>query len=177
MPANKINLLPSEEFEDSTFGRVLRWALTTFRVIVIGVEVVVIAAFLSRFFLDAKNNDLTDEIEIKQARILAEADFEKEFRLTQKRLDIFSVLSGKQEGQAITSVSSAMPSDVVLETMTVDDKSVLLKGRSTNEASISQFIVNLDSSEEFEKVSLSSVVSSDENIGELVFTLTLVKKV
>lgn len=176
MSANKINLLPSEEFEDSTFGRILRWTLTTFRIIVVGVELVVIVAFLSRFFLDARNNDLTDEIEIKQARILADSDFEKEFRLTQKRLSIFSALSEKQESTLISNISGAMPADVVLASISVTPGSVSLRGKSTSEASISQFIVNLGSNESFESVILSSVATNEENVGELIFNVEIKKK-
>ena len=65
MPAKKepeINLLPQEEFEGSVIGRILKWGLSTFRIIVIIVEMVVMAAFLSRFWLDAKNSDLNEDI-------------------------------------------------------------------------------------------------------------------
>jgi len=81
MPKNKsINLLPQEEFEASTIGRVLKWATGTFRIIVIITEMVVMAAFLSRFWLDAQNSDLTDSIKIRSAQISAQGDLEKRFR-------------------------------------------------------------------------------------------------
>ena len=82
----QINLLPQEEFAASTLGRVLNWLLTTFRYIVIVTEIVVMTAFLSRFWLDAKSTDLNELIKQKQAVIAASADFEKEFRLTKDNL-------------------------------------------------------------------------------------------
>jgi len=91
-----INLLPKEEFITSNLGKVLHWAMNSFRVIVILTELVVMAAFLSRFWLDAKNTDLTDLIKQKQAVIAASADFEKEFKLTQERLKIFSTVAENQ---------------------------------------------------------------------------------
>jgi hypothetical protein len=42
MPKNKaINLLPQEEFDISIIGRTLKWAMGTFRIIVIVTEIVV----------------------------------------------------------------------------------------------------------------------------------------
>jgi len=49
-----INLLPKDSFAETTLGRVITWFLGTFRIMVIAVELVVVAAFLSRFWLDSK---------------------------------------------------------------------------------------------------------------------------
>lgn len=82
MPARKkktkaINLLPQEAFAKTTLGRTLTWLLSTFRIIVISVEMVVVVAFLSRFWLDARITDLNDELKQKQAVITSLATFEK----------------------------------------------------------------------------------------------------
>src|SRR3989344_780469 len=82
----KINLIPQDEFESSTFGRVLKWALSTFRIMVIVTELLVMSAFLSRFWLDARNSDLNEEIEIKKAQIGAYQDVEDSFRKYQAKL-------------------------------------------------------------------------------------------
>jgi len=84
----KINLLAQEEFATSVLGRILSWALSTFRVIVIAVEMIVVVAFLSRFWLDARITDLNDELKQKQAIVASQATFEKRFRSAQSRLEI-----------------------------------------------------------------------------------------
>src|SRR3989304_6667942 len=94
---HQINLLPQEQFAASTSGRILAWALSTFRIIVIITELVVILAFLSRFFLDAQNADLSEQIEQKSGIVAASSDFEKTFRQTQKKLEIFSVLTDQEK--------------------------------------------------------------------------------
>ncbi len=53
-----INLLPQEEFAVSTLGRILAWLMSTFRYIVIAVEMVVMLAFLSRFWLEWNTHDV-----------------------------------------------------------------------------------------------------------------------
>ena len=84
MAKNKsINLLPQEEFDASIFGRTLKWAMGTFRIIVIITEMVVMGAFLSRFWLDAQNSDLDNSIKIASAQISAQVILKKnlgEFR-------------------------------------------------------------------------------------------------
>ena len=63
-----INLLPSKELGFSE--KVLNWALTFGRYIIIGTEIVVLVVFLSRFKLDRDRIDLKDSITEKQ-KILA----------------------------------------------------------------------------------------------------------
>ena len=57
----QVNLLPEKGFTSTTTGRVLTWILSTFRIIVIVTEIIVMIAFLSRFWLDAQNTDLSEE--------------------------------------------------------------------------------------------------------------------
>ena len=96
MAKNKsINLLPQEEFDTSLLGRTLKWAMGSFRIIVILTEMVVMAAFLSRFWLDAQNSDLNDSIKTATAQIQAQSSFEKEFRGIQQKLTIFKQITGQ----------------------------------------------------------------------------------
>ena len=90
---SQINLIPAEGLKATTGGRILSWVLSTFRVFVIITELFVIAAFVSRFFLDAKNTDLTDEIRESQAVILSYQDLEKNFKDIHKRIDVYKIYS------------------------------------------------------------------------------------
>lgn len=172
----QINLLPQEEFAGTTFGRTLRWAMSTFRIIVIVTEMVVMVSFLSRFWLDAKNSDLNDLIKQKSAVLLASTEFEKEFKNTQKKLKIFSSLSS-QEGTAssvLGSITSLLPNDIFLLTYAFNRESAQVKGVAQNEISIAQFIVNLEKSESFEKVTLTNLDTSEDS--QFTFTLRITAK-
>src|SRR3989338_7415536 len=111
-----VNLLPQNEFESSVVGRILKWILTTFRVIVITVELVVILGFLSRFWLDLRNSDLTDEIKQKEALVESYFGFEKEFKRTQKKIEIFSLASDEKNDTLplLTSSVRRLPIDIQL---------------------------------------------------------------
>jgi len=53
MPAKKeISLLPDEENLDSFSARAFRWLTTVGRYVIVFTELIVICAFLSRFWLD-----------------------------------------------------------------------------------------------------------------------------
>jgi len=154
-----INLLPQEEFAASTTGRVLAWLLSTFRYLVITTEMVVISAFISRFYFDSKVADLNEEIKQKQEYINAFLPFEYEFKDTQKKLSIVDNMtqSNKTLSPILTKVVEKLPADVQLFQLSVSKgNKVSILGSSLSEQSIEQLIVNL-SSDTFLNVSLTQV--------------------
>jgi len=173
MPKNKpINLLPQEEFDVSIIGRTLKWAMGTFRIIVIVTEMIVMAAFLSRFWLDAQNSDLSDTIKVKSAQISAQADIENQFRSIQSKLNIVQQIDAATPySQKVDSIVSDVPADVVLTSISVSDGSILIKGLSLSELSIAQFVVNLESDKSFTAVDLGQVSSSESNAAQTVFSI------
>ena len=181
MPAKKqtINLLPQEEFEKSPWGRTLRWATTTFRTIVIITELIVILAFLSRFWLDAKNADLNDILRQNEAVIVAYEDFEGEFRGIQNGIKIFSDLSAEPTlNSLITKAVNLLPDDIRLVSISKAETSLQIKGASASERSIVQYITNLSADPTFKEVKVTNAASSAENQSVIVFTLevNLLKK-
>ncbi|EKE13453.1 MAG: hypothetical protein ACD_13C00015G0018 [uncultured bacterium] len=174
MPKNKaINLLPQEEFNASTAGRVLRWATSTFRIIVIVTEMVVMGAFLSRFWLDAQNSDLNNSIKVKSAQISSQADFEKKFREIQAKLNIFDKISQDQDtSKVIEKIADNVPENIILSRISLTKGAVEIRGSSFSDFSIVQFINNLQS-DPFKKVELGQVSSSEINSGETVFVINI----
>ncbi|MDP3994651.1 MAG: PilN domain-containing protein [bacterium] len=172
-----INLLPQNEFEASTLGRILRWALSTFRFIVIITELVVMVSFLSRFWLDAQNSDLNESIKQKVGIISSYQDIEKKFNLTQKRLKIFSEISKQPaKSEVVKTISSLLPSDVSLSSLSLGFDSAQVNAISTSERGIAQFITNLEAQEQFGKVELSQLASDKENQSYIIFTIILTSK-
>lgn len=177
MPARKekgINLLPQNEFEASTWGRILRWALSTFRYIVIITEMVVMGAFLSRFWLDAQNSDLNESIKQKVGIISGYQDIEKEFNLAQKRLKIFSEISKQPpKSEVVKTISSLLPPGVSLTSISLGVDSSQINGISASEQGLAQFITNLEAQKQFGGVELSQLASDKENQSYIIFTIKL----
>src|SRR3972149_8842018 len=98
MPAKqiRINLLGSSDLEHTPWGRLVSWATTYGRYIMITTEIVVLLAFISRFSLDRKNTDLTEELTQKQAIIQANLEFERDIKSLQINLATAKKLIAEQ---------------------------------------------------------------------------------
>lgn len=182
MPARKhknkkeedsINLLPEKGFARTTRGRVLIWLLSTFRVIVIVTELVVVMAFLSRFFLDAKNNDLTDTLKQKKALLVAAQSFESEFKDYQSRLTIYSGIENQNVDLTSTlkTITSYAPSDIFLDSINISNGALVIIGLSQSERSIQQFSVNLESTSLFTNLAIAEIKSKDDSENEFDFRI------
>ena len=173
---SEINLLPQEGFATTTTGRILLWLLSSFRIIVIVTEIIVMVAFLSRFVLDTNNTDLNEEMIEKRALIAAQRSFENEFKSTQNKLSIYKDLSVRKSpvSDTLTSIVTSLPSDAFLDQLTFRNDGATISGYSSNERSIQQFIVNLENKQDFGSVSLSGLNSNTDNPSLLEFDITVV---
>lgn len=168
-----INLLPQRGFESTTTGRILAWVLSSFRIIVIVTEIIVMIAFLSRFWLDAQNTDLTDELESKQAILSSSLNFEMEFKDIQDRISIYSELTSYDVTKAsiANTISALLPPDIFLTSVVFGADGIGVAGRSPNERSIQQLVVNLNSENDFDKTQLVEIKSDEEDVNSLLFRL------
>jgi len=175
MPKNKaINLLPQEEFNISTTGRVLKWATGTFRIIVIITEIVVMGAFLSRFWLDAQNSELINSIKVKGAQVDAQSDLENQFRNVQSKLNIFGQINQTHSSsQKITNITSKLPVGIILLGISVSDNSAQVKGITTSDIEISRFVTNLQTDKTIKKVEVEQINSSEVNQAESIFSIKI----
>ena len=175
MPAKtefKINLLPQKEFEKSTLGRILKWAISSFRVVVIVTEMVVMAAFLSRFWLDAQNSDLNEEISQKKAIITSFKETESKFRVIQKQVDTFSKISSlTQKSEYLNLITSLTPPRIILNSISNNEEAMQIVGSSGDEQNISQFIKNLSANSKLKDVSLKNIDFGEDNSTAIIFTI------
>lgn len=162
----EINLLPQRGFESTTTGRILAWVLSSFRIIVIVTEIIVMIAFLSRFWLDAQNTDLSENLEQKQAVLAASLNFEKEFKDNQKRLQVYSNLTSDNllKATVAKTITKLLPPDIFLTSIIFQSKEVRITGLSPGERSIQQLIVNLNSADIFTDVLLVEIATDEEDI-------------
>jgi Tfp pilus assembly protein PilN len=169
---DEINLLPGSSFENTVAGRILAWILSSFRIIVIVTEILVMIAFLSRFVLDAQLSDLNEEIQQKQSIIAASQVFENEFRDTQARLDILAPLLSQQNfPETIRKISNSTPPEVILNKLTITETNIEISGTSPSEKSISQLVTNVNSREGFSSFEIVNINSNPYNPSLLDFDI------
>lgn len=168
----KINLLPQEEFAQSTMGRIFKWLLTSFRLIVIATEMVVMTAFLSRFWLDAQISDLTDSINQKKAVIASYTQIEKDFRSAQKDLSIFSALAYDKSKYLplLQTLTTQLPGDVQITFLSIDKDQMQIRATTSSEANAVVFITNLKTTNLFDKIALIQV-TTDQNTNLISFQI------
>jgi len=122
MPAKKeISLLPEEENLDSLSARIVKWVTTAGRFIIVFTELIVICAFLSRFWLDRMNSDLSEVTRQQKAILESTQSFEKEYSLLQKKLTLIRNFyqAQPQYQTKIQSLARSTPSDITYKRLQV----------------------------------------------------------
>lgn len=173
-PRRKINLLPQNNFESSTVGKFLQWAISIGRWIVVFTELVVICAFLSRFYFDTKLANLFDDIKQKKAIVASMANFEETFRNTQSKLkEIRTLLTGEiKPSIIITEISNLLPGNVSLTSFSVDKNNLSLVGYSLSKSGLQSFWQNLTKYTKISNLSLNNISSRKEGLPGISFEVS-----
>ncbi len=168
----QINLIPKDSFEFSTVGKVLLWATTTGRVLVVLTEFVVLLAFGSRFYFDKKINDLSEVVDQKQVQIETFAETEKLMRkILAKQTPISDYLSENITfGQKYDGLTKLVPSGVHFEKLSIDGNGIGMVGESTSELGFAQLLKSLKKMEGVSHLSMKET-SFDQTSGAVKFNI------
>lgn len=161
MPATvpSINLIGQEDLSRTPQGRIVAWALTYGRYIMIGTEIVVLLAFISRFSLDRKLTDLREEIEQKQAILTANAQLEQNIRdLQDQIIKTKTLLAGQTKPvDTFALISTLVPKDTYLNSLEVDPDKFSAEVVSTTTNDFGQFLTNLQSVNQISRVDVGEI--------------------
>ena len=161
MPAEpiRINLLGQQDLEHTPWGRIVSWATTYGRYIMITTEIVVLLAFISRFSLDRKNTDLTEEVTQKQAILEANTAFEQSIRSLQANIATAQKLLANQSKpiDIVTMMETVLPPDVYLTSLSLTANRLSLEASAESTNGFAQLLANLQSLRQFQNVSLTNV--------------------
>lgn len=147
----ELSLLPDAENPYSFSAKVLKWSTTVGRWVIVLTELIVIVAFISRFWLDRKNSDLSEVIRQRQAILASTSDFEQEFNSFQKRLTYVRNFYENQPeyDDKVETLVKSTPNDLTYKSISIkqDDKNGDITINATlnaySENSIFDFINNL----------------------------------
>lgn len=146
MPADaSINLLDDTSSGNTPVGRIVNWAVTYGRYIMIGTEIMVLLAFISRFSLDRKLTDLKEEVSQKQDIIQANALFERDVRTLQDKLSKIKTLLAAPSASfdVFPLFQSLIPTGTYLISLNLNKEKVAAQAISGSTGSFAQFITNL----------------------------------
>lgn len=161
MPAKPIaiNLLGQEDLKHTPHGRIISWALTYGRYIMIGTEIIVLLAFISRFSLDRKLTDLKEEISQKQAILEANVDLERDIRLLEDALVKIKQTTANQSVplDTLTLLQSLLPANIYVETLDIATDRLTVAAVAASTYGFSQFLTNLQAAKQFNKIDIGDI--------------------
>lgn len=171
-----INLLPGRE---PTFGeKFITWSLTFGRYIIIGTEIIVLLAFLSRFKLDRDLIDLNDQVKEKQKVLASLKPIEENVNQLQARLgEIKKVDSSQGKGiLALPTLASLTPEGITYKTISVLADKITIIGFAKETADIALFTTKLKEATLFKKdsITLESVGRGKEEETAIRFVLSAI---
>lgn len=142
-----INLLPQDRFEYSRLGRFLSWALSTGKYLVVATELVVIVAFLARFWLDRTLFDLRELRLQKEAIVDSYSGIYSDFLAVQTRLNAVAKLldSHKLTADQLLKLKSNSPAGVEYDRISVAGSVVVLRGYVPSTLVFSDLLTRLQS--------------------------------
>jgi Tfp pilus assembly protein PilN len=178
----EISLLPQSENPDSFSSRLINWLTTVGRFIVVFTELIVISAFLSRFYLDRKNSDLSEKIRNNKAILEYSLDFEKDFRLLQQKMQSVSVLdkSNQDLPKLFDQISYLVPPNVVLNRLNVKENKNLytltIAASCYDQDSLYKFLSRLKTRSGLSRISIEKIEKQPKmNLLDINLTIDIPK--
>ncbi|NCN50996.1 MAG: hypothetical protein GW925_00915, partial [Candidatus Pacebacteria bacterium] len=142
--AIRINLLPKDPFFATIPGRILKWALSAGRYIVIFTELVVIISFATRFTLDRQVTDLNQSISNKAAIISSYGQLENNFRIAQNKISSYEQL--KQSNtivETFADIKEIIPEGILLDDLVISNDTIIASGTTLSQTAFNLLINNL----------------------------------
>lgn len=171
-----LNLLHPKEAPTKLPEKFLKWLISYGRFIVIFVEIIVVAAFLARFKLDADLDDLKRKINLDLPYVQGLSADEALIKQTQTKLALIdkTYLNSDRWQETILDVSSQLPQSIQLLGLTMEDKdetgvSFRLNGTTLSNSDLGIFINNLRNQPAFREINLASISFDNQQI---LFTIT-----
>jgi Tfp pilus assembly protein PilN len=175
MPAKQlsINLLDQDALSQSALGKVLLWALSIGRYIVVFTELIVILSFLSRFKLDRDLTDLNDAVATQKAIIKSYGDLEERFNFTQDQIafikEMTPVISPITK---LDLLGKSLPQDVKVTKIGLRDVTLSLNGLALSDDGFIQLLKALKHDELVDSLTLGNVVTKSAS-SEIEFDLRI----
>ncbi|HCC84583.1 MAG TPA: hypothetical protein DEP87_02785 [Candidatus Pacebacteria bacterium] len=167
-----INLVPRDPFFDSALGRMLQWALSVGRYLVIFTELVVIVSFATRFTLDRQVTDLNDALNQKKLIIESYGTLESQFLTIQAKLaDVKQIHQQINIVDTFPKLIAAVPNDVQLDELNITTDTAYLSGSVGSQNTLNLFLNNLQLSPDFFSVTVDEIESQGSKTPGFTFVI------
>lgn len=164
-----IDLLRPQSQPQKILLKLIHWVLSAGRYLIVFVEILVLAAFVSRFKLDNDISETQEEIDLKVPFIQSLKDEEEKIRNFRFQISSLKDLKPKRPDfiELINKVAAQTPSGVTLSNMSFTSASgkinLKITGVAQNNDQLASLVYGLKSEKLFSGVNLGSV-SLDQNL-------------
>lgn len=170
----RINLLPQDPFFETTFGRILNWASTIGRYLVIVTEFLIVATIASKFKLDRDLTDLNAAINLRSTLIASYGDLEQTVRSVQDRIDFLR----KQDQQtkvavALDIVKKNLPREAVIKTINIESDSIKFSGRAYTLSALTGVATALQRETRVQRLTLENIRQNKEGLSGYDFDIRM----
>lgn len=145
--------------------KILDWALTIGRFLIILTETIALIIFVSRFSLDRELVDLHDNIKRKQQLLQSLNKTEGNFRSLQARLAIAKKLEGSSGNLAslLKEILSASQSNGVITAFTMSERTILINSNVKSTSAITTLVNAIKNNPRIASVSLDKIENKTAN--------------
>lgn len=170
-----VNLVPKDPFFASPVGKILKWALSVGRYIVIFTELIVILSFITRFNLDRQVTDLNETINQKKVIIESFGELETNVRMLQAKTDAYRQIKQQSNIADIFPVLSRItPQNIKLEELQIKPGKIAFRGTAATQGTFNTLVTNMELSPEFAEVRVGNVGSGETNDPGIQFSIEAV---
>jgi len=175
----KVNLLPKDPFLSTPVGKLLQWALSVGRYLVVFTELVVIISFASRFTIDRQITDLNLALLQKETVVDSYGELEQNVRNIQTKIENYRQVSQQDNVTDIFPIlTEVTPQDIVLTELQMRPGRVTFTGTSLSNVSLGILINNLQVSGRFTDITVERIGTAKDTNSGLGFKIEAnVKKV
>jgi len=165
--APKININLSSAGK-ATVGKVVYgWTIDAGRAIIVGIELIALAALGYRFIIDRQIVDLHDQIKTQEVYIAAQSSDEKKFRSIQERLKNIKVINEQTAAkiQLMNEILKVISSGTFFATnLSINNNSILVDGSTFSIYALTDFLNNLKKFPSVSAMSIDEINTADEGV-------------
>lgn len=149
-----VNLLPVDRFEFSPWGRFLVWVLSTGKIVVVLTELVVIAAFLSRFWFDRRLSDLRELRMARTAAVKSMGDVQARWESAQFLAEEINRVNSNNfdASERLNRIQALTPADVEFDSIEISSQSAALRGYTQGSAVFSKLFFRIKGEKSYSEV-------------------------
>lgn len=178
-----VNLLVHLGEQEKLYTKLIKWALSSGRFIVIFVEIITISAFVYRYKLDADLADIQDQINERIPYISSLAEDEILIKNTQFQINNIVKLKDEKANfvTALNNLSKIIPQSIKLSNISFDrglaypKTAVTIIGQSPSNLELSIFIKELQRDPNFSNINLTNISFETQTQFTITGNLTDIK--